>query len=120
MASAMEFGVSLPSRGPLARPDIVLKIAAKAEALRYASVFVSDHIVLPASAARPVYPYSPTGQLPGGANQDYLEPHSMLAYLAQATTKGRPGPSVLAVACRDPLSTANTPARLGELQSGRV
>src|SRR5256885_1829753 len=76
MASAMEFGVSLPSRGPLARPDIVLKIAAKAEALRYASVFVSDHIVLPTSSARSVYPYSPTGQLPGGANQDYLEPLS--------------------------------------------
>src|SRR5207247_6240463 len=73
MASAMEFGVSLPSRGPLARPDIVLKIAAKAEALRYASVFVSDHIVLPTSSARSVYPYSPTGQLPGGANQDYLD-----------------------------------------------
>src|SRR5207244_11411651 len=81
MASAMEFGVSLPSRGPLARPDIVLKIAAKAEALRYASVFVSDHIVLPTSSARSVYPYSPTGQLPGGANQDYLEPLSLLPHL---------------------------------------
>ncbi len=94
MASAMEFGVSLPSRGPLARPDIVLKIAAKAEALRYASVFVSDHIVLPTSSARSVYPYSPTGQLPGGANQDYLEPLSLLAHLAQATTKVRLGTSV--------------------------
>src|SRR5437899_12264233 len=105
MTSAMEFGVSLPSRGPLAKPEIVLKMAAKAEALRYASVFVSDHIVLPVSAARSVYPYSPTGQLPGGANQDYLEPLSILAYLAQATTKVRLRPRVLVGPDGRPVST---------------
>ena len=120
MASAMEFGVSLPSRGPLAKPEIVLKIAAKAEALRYASVFVSDHIVLPVSAARSVYPYSPTGQLPGGANQDYLEPLAMLAYLAQATTKVRLGTSVLVVPYRNPLTTAKMLATVDVLSRGRV
>src|SRR5262249_4967292 len=102
MTSAMEFGVSLPSRGPLAHPDVVLKIAAKAEALRYASVFVSDHIVLPVSTARSIYPYSPTRQLPGGANQDYLEPLALLAHLAHATTKVRLGTSVLVVPYRSP------------------
>jgi len=116
----MEFGVSLPSRGPLAKPEIVLKMAAKAEALRYASVFVSDHIVLPVSAARSVYPYSPTGQLPGGANQDYLEPLSMLAYLAQATTKVRLGTSVLVVPYRNPLTTAKMLATVDVLSRGRV
>jgi len=120
MSSAMEFGVSLPSRGPLAKPEIVLKMAAKAEALRYASVFVSDHIVLPVSAARSVYPYSPTGQLPGGANQDYLEPLSMLAYLAQATTKVRLGTSVLVVPYRNPLTTAKMLATVDVLSRGRV
>ena len=120
MASAMEFGVSLPSRGPLASPDVVLKIAAKAEALRYASVFVSDHIVLPVSAARSVYPYSPTGQLPGGANQDYLEPLSMLAFLSHATTKVRLGTSVLVVPYRNPLTTAKMLATIDVLAKGRV
>ena len=43
----LEFGFSLPGRGPLATPDLVLKIALKAESLRYASVFVTDHVVLP-------------------------------------------------------------------------
>jgi len=56
----VEFGVSLPSRGPLAKPDIVLTIAAKAEALRYSSLFVSDHVVLPASSARSIYRVAPT------------------------------------------------------------
>jgi hypothetical protein len=67
---SVEFGIALPGRGPLAKPDQVLKIAAKADALGYASIFVTDHVVLPASMARSVYPYSPTGQLPGGAAQD--------------------------------------------------
>src|SRR5437867_9084259 len=120
MSSAMEFGVSLPSRGPLAKPDIVLKIAAKAEALRYASLFVSDHIVLPVSAARSVYPYSPTGQLPGGANQDYLEPLSLLDYLAQANTKERPRTSVLVVPYPNPLTTAKMLATIDVLSRGRV
>ena len=35
----------------------MLKIALKADALRYASIFVTDHVVLPVSAARSVYPY---------------------------------------------------------------
>ena len=120
MASAMEFGVSLPSRGPLATPEIVLKIAAKAEALGYASIFVSDHIVLPISAARSVYPYSPTGQLPGGADQDYLEPLAMLAHLAHATTKVRLGTSVLVVPQHPPLELANSLASLDALSGGRV
>src|SRR5438034_210762 len=42
-------------------------MATKADALRYDSVFVTDHVVLPASMARSVYPYAPTGQLAGGA-----------------------------------------------------
>jgi probable F420-dependent oxidoreductase len=120
MASAMEFGVSLPSRGPLAKPEIVLKIAAKAEALGYASIFVSDHIVLPISAARSVYPYSPTGQLPGGADQDYLDPLAMLAHLAHATTKVRLGTSVLVVPYRNPLTTAKMLATIDVLSRGRV
>src|SRR5262245_55688838 len=83
----VEFGFSLPGRGPLARPDLLLRIARRAEALRYDSLFVTDHVVLPASSARSVYPYSPTGKLAGGAAQDYLEPFSLLAYLAHATAR---------------------------------
>src|SRR6185503_7221904 len=82
MSAAMEFGVSLPGRGPLATPDSILQLAVKADALGYDSLFVTDHVVLPASMARSVYPYSSTGQLPGGAAQDYLEPLAVLAWLA--------------------------------------
>jgi probable F420-dependent oxidoreductase len=116
----VEFGVSLPSRGPLAKPDLVLEIAAKAEALRFSSLFVSDHIVLPASTARSVYPYSRTGQLPGGAAQDYLEPLAMLSYLAHATRRIRLGTSVLVVPYRNPLLAAKMLATIDVLSGGRL
>ena len=47
----MEFGFSLPGRGPLANPDVVLRIATRPETLRFTSLIVTDHIVLPASTA---------------------------------------------------------------------
>jgi probable F420-dependent oxidoreductase len=98
----------------------VLKIALKAEALRYASVFVTDHVVLPVSAARSVYPYAPTGQFPGGARQDYLEPLAMLAYLARATTRIRLGTSVLVIPYRHPLVVGKMLATIDVLSGGRV
>ncbi|HXH83205.1 MAG TPA: LLM class F420-dependent oxidoreductase [Candidatus Tectomicrobia bacterium] len=116
----MEFGVAFSGRGPLASPDHLLKIAAKAEALRFSSLFVTDHVVLPASMARSVYPYSPTGQLPGGAAQDYLEPLALLAFLAHATRRIRIGTSVLVVPYRHPLVTAKALATIDRLSGGRV
>ena len=116
----MEFGVSLPGRGPMASPDQVLKIAAKADALGYASIFVTDHVVLPASMARSVYPYSTTGQLPGGAAQDYLEPLAMLGvpgarHQACATRHQRAGHPLPAS-----VLTAKMLATIDQLAGGRV
>jgi probable F420-dependent oxidoreductase len=116
----VEFGLSLPGRGPLATPDVVLRIAARAEALRYASVFVTDHIVLPVSSGRSVYPYSTTGQFPGGGGQDYLEPLVMLGHLAHATRRTKLGTSVLVIPYRNPLTTAKMLATVDRLARGRL
>ena len=116
----MEFGIARPGRGPLAKPDQVLRIATKADALGYASIFVTDHVVLPSSMARSVYPYSPTGQLPGGAAQDYLEPLAMLGCLAHATSRARLGTSVLVIPYRHPVVTAKMLATLDRLSGGRL
>src|SRR5947207_5578829 len=95
-------------------------MATKADALRYDSVFVTDHVVLPTSMARSVYPYAPTGQLAGGAAQDYLEPFALLGWLAHATTRIRLGTSVLVVPYRNPLVTAKMLATLDRLSQGRM
>ena len=99
----MEFGFSLPGRGPLAGAETILKLATKAESLRFSSLFVTDHVVLPASMARSTYPYSTTGQLPGGAAQDYLEPLVTMGWLARVTSRIRLGTSVLVIPYRNPL-----------------
>ena len=116
----MEFGFSLPGRGPLASPEQILRLATRAEALRYASVFVTDHVVLPASMARSVYPYAATGRLPGGADQDYLDPLALLGWLAHATRTIKLGTSVLVVPYRNPLVTAKTLATIDRLANGRL
>lgn len=116
----MEFGFSLPGRGPLASPDVVLGMAERAEALRYASLFVTDHVVLPVSTAGSVYPYSASGQFPGGSRQDYLEPLVMLSHLARATRRIKLGTSVLVVPYRNPVLTAKMLATIDVLSGGRV
>ena len=116
----MEFGFSLPGRGPLASPDQILRLATRAEALRYASVFVTDHVVLPVSMARSTYPYATTGRLPGGADQDYLDPLALLGWLAHATHRITLGTSVLVVPYRNPLVTAKMLATIDRLAKGRL
>ncbi len=116
----MEFGFSLPGRGPLARLDVVLKIAEKADALRYSSLFVTDHVVMPVSSAKSVYPYTTSGQFPGGLAQDYLEPLAVLSHLAHATTRPRLGISVLVIPYRHPLVAAKMLATIDVLSKGRV
>jgi probable F420-dependent oxidoreductase len=82
-------------------------------------VTVSDHIVLPTKSSAP-YPYSPSGEFPGGARQDYLEPLILMAWLLAATRRIRVGTSVLVVPYRNPVVTAKQLATLDALSGGRV
>jgi probable F420-dependent oxidoreductase len=116
----VKFGVGFTGRGPLSTPDRLLRLAEAAERLGYDSFFVGDHVVLPSSARRSTYPYSVTGQMPGGAVQDCVEPITVLAWLAQATAKIAIGVSVLVVPCRNPLLTAKMLATVDVLSGGRV
>jgi probable F420-dependent oxidoreductase len=114
------YGLALPGRGPFAKPDVLLKLAEKAEALRFTSLWVTDHVVLPVSDARSTYPYAPTGHLPGGMNQDYLDPFALLGVLAHATRRIRLGTSVLVVPYRNPVVTAKMLASLDVVSNGRM
>ena len=115
----MNFGFSLPGRGPLAKPDVLLKLALKAEQLGYSSLFVTDHVVLP-TMIKSAYPYHPSGQFLGGANQPYLEPLTLMTYLAAGTRKIRLGTSVLVIPYRNPVVTAKMLATLDVLSGGRI
>jgi len=115
----MHFGFSLPGRGALAKPDVLLKLAEKADALRYSSLFVTDHVVIP-TTYRSKYPYSPTGQAAADWNQGYLEPLALMSYLAGATERIHFGTSVLVIPYRNPVVTAKMLATLDVMSGGRV
>src|SRR5436309_1337632 len=116
---AVAFGFTLPSRGPLARPEIVGRLARTADALRYDVVLVSDHVVLPTKTSAP-YPYAPSGGFPGGAHQDYLEPLVSMGWLLGVTRRVKIGVSVLVVPYRNPVVTAKQLATLDVLSGGRI
>jgi alkanesulfonate monooxygenase SsuD/methylene tetrahydromethanopterin reductase-like flavin-dependent oxidoreductase (luciferase family) len=115
----MHFGVALPGRGPLARPDVLIKLAQKADELRYASVFVTDHVVIPTQYSS-AYPYSPNGRTAGDWSQGYLEPLALMSFLAGATSRVRLGTSVLVIPYRNPVVTAKMLATLDVMSGGRV
>ncbi len=115
----MHFGLSLSGRGPLAKPDALIKLAEKAEALRYSSIFVTDHVVIPLSVAS-TYPYSPSGQVGSDWLDGYLEPLALMSFLAGATSRIRLGTSVLIIPYRNPVVTAKTLATLDVMSGGRI
>ena len=115
----MHFGVSLPGRGPLATPEILTKLAEKADALRYTSLFVTDHVVIP-TANNSTYPYSPSGRFATDWTNGYLEPIAMMGVLVGLTSRIKLGTSVLVVPYRNPVVTAKMLATLDVMSGGRV
>ena len=117
----MQFGVSAPFRGPLAKPDIIRRIAQKAEERGFGYLTVSDHIVIPKTVA-PNYPYSDTGRFTwldiGGT--DCMEQFTLMAWLAAATAKIRILSSVIVVPHRNPLFMAKSLATMDVLSGGRI
>lgn len=115
----LELGWSLPSRGPLARVDILTRLAQTADSLGYSVVTISDHVVLPTRSSAP-YPYDKAGVFPGGAQQDYLEPIALAAWLLSATRRLRVAISVLVVPYRNPVVTAKQLATIDAISGGRL
>jgi probable F420-dependent oxidoreductase len=115
----MEFGFSLPSRGPAATMQNLRDLARHAEALGADSVWVSDHIIVPRRIAS-FYPYDPQGRFPSAPEQAYLEPLTALSFLAGCTDRVQLGTSVLILPYRPAVLTAKIIATLDALANGRV
>ena len=115
----MDYGFNIPNRGPLADPESIATIARRAEELGYAILAVPDHIVMPL-AIDSRYPYSESGEFPGGPGTDCLEQLNLMAYLAGITSKVRLLSSVMVVPHRPPVMTAKMLATIDVLSGGRV
>jgi probable F420-dependent oxidoreductase len=115
----MRIGVTLPGSGILAQPAVLTALATRAEQLGFESVWVADHIALPAIVKSP-YPYNSDGSVPWTPREPWLDPLLALAWIASATKRIRLGTSVLVLPLRNPLAVAKQVATLDVLSCGRV
>lgn len=113
----MQYGFSLPVRGNLATHDGVVSIARHGERLGFTSATIADHIVFPTSV-NSQYPYDASGKHP--STGDAIEPLSLMAFIAGATTQLRLVTSVLILPHRNPVLAAKMIATIDVLSRGRV
>jgi probable F420-dependent oxidoreductase len=101
----MKLGLHLPQMG--GTPADIANAAQRAERDGWDSLWVSDHIVVPASG----------GRLPA---IEILEPVATLAYAAAVTSRIRLATSVIVVPYHNPIHLAKELATLDRLSSGRL
>ena len=118
----LPIGIALPNYGPLAGAESLARLAQRAEALGFDSVWVADHLVAPCQVASH-YPFDPR-PAPTPARLDglveFYEPLLTLAWVAAHTSRVRLGVSVYVVPYRNPVVTAKLIATLDALSAGRV
>ena len=117
----MEFGFSLPSRGPMATPEHMATLAHKGEEMGFGILTVSDHIIMP-THVQSTHPYSVSGQFDAGgeAQGEYLEQLALLSFLAGITSSAKLLTAVLVLPHRPPVLTAKMLATIDVLSQGRV
>ena len=115
----MDFGFSIPGRGPLATREGIRVLASRGEELGFACLGVPDHIVVPRNIDSR-YPYSSTGSFPGAASGDCVEQLSIMSYLAGITTKVKILASVMVIPHRNAVFAAKALASIDLLSNGRV
>jgi probable F420-dependent oxidoreductase len=117
----MEFGFSLPSRGPMATPEHLATLAHKGEELGFGILAISDHIIMP-THVQSTHPYSARGQFDAGgeAQGEYLEQLALLSFLAGITSAAKLLTAVLVLPHRPPVLTAKMLATIDVLSQGRV
>lgn len=115
----MKFGYYLPTNGPLARKDPIVKIAKHSESLGFDSMVAGDHVVAPIDPESQ-YPYSVSSEVPWNSSGEHLDVLAELAFLAAATEKARLVTSVLIVPQRNPVVTAKMLSTIDVLSEGRL
>jgi probable F420-dependent oxidoreductase len=114
----MDFGVFLPVSGRAATRGGLVRAAQAAEEYGFEAVWAADRIVIPWTIETP-YNYNWSGSFFVPPEAPFLEPLTVLAFLAGATERIRLGISVLVMPYRDPVYWAKIVATLDQLSEGR-
>ena len=113
----MEIGCHLPTtQGPQTAREALLTFAREAERRGIASLWVSDHVVIP----RTTTGYGRGGSFPHPPDRPYLEPLAVLAAVAVVTSRPRLDSSVFILGHRHPVVMAKMLTTVDALSSGRL
>ena len=115
----MDYGLGIPNRGPLAKPDALVALARHGEELGFSYISTGDHLVIPRDI-KSRYPYSETGEFPGGQGGECLEQLTVLSYRAGQTSTIRLLTSVMVLPHRGAVYIAKTLASIDVLSGGRL
>jgi probable F420-dependent oxidoreductase len=118
----MQFGVVTGNFGTFEEDpgvDGCLKVATEAERLGFDSVWVHDHVVMPAYV-NSTYLYNDTGASPFRVDQYIYDPLAVMAAIGAQTSRVGIGTSVLIVPYRNPLVLAKTLSTIDRISHGRV
>jgi probable F420-dependent oxidoreductase len=113
----MKIGCHLPTTSdPASAREALLTFAREAEQREVASLWVSDHVVIP----RVTTGYGRGGSFPHPPDRPYLEPVAVLAAAAVSTTRARLGSSVFILGHRHPVVMAKMLTSIDALSNGRL
>lgn len=115
----MQYGFNAPTAGALSAPDSLIKLAQGGEAMGFDYATFSDHVVIP-NAIHATYPYSETGEFPGGAGGPRHEQLTEVAFIAGATKTLRLVLSVMVVPHRPAVLAAKVLSTIDVLSGGRL
>jgi alkanesulfonate monooxygenase SsuD/methylene tetrahydromethanopterin reductase-like flavin-dependent oxidoreductase (luciferase family) len=113
----MEIGCHLPTtQAPEAMGDALVTFAREAERRNIASLWASDHVVIPRVSTG----YGRGRSFPHPPERPYLEGMTALAAAAVCTTRARLGSSVFILGHRQPVLMAKMLASIDALSRGRL
>ncbi len=115
----MKFGLAYANTIPFTDPGPAKDLVVAAEEAGFESVWTVEHVIWPHQYDS-VYPYHPTGKMPGTPDVPIPDPLIWLTWVGAATSRIRLGTGVMILPLRNPLVLAKELATLDHLTSGRV
>jgi probable F420-dependent oxidoreductase len=118
----VKFGIAVGNFGRFGHNGTardLVDVARRAEVLGYDSVWLHDHLFMPA-AIRSRYPYNEAGVAGFAYRQDIHDPMALMAAIAVATERVEIGTSVLIIPYRNPVLLAKMLATADQLSKGRI
>jgi probable F420-dependent oxidoreductase len=115
----MKFGIAYANVGPCVDPQTATAFAQAAEGAGFESIWTVEHVVVP-SGYQSVYPYDPSGKMPGPEDSEIPDPLIWLTWIAAATTRIKLATGILILPERNPVVLAKEVATLDRLSAGRL